>query len=176
MGSPSYQARVGWMTLTSLPESKRANMDTDFFRKMTGYRMHGTRVRFRYLPLFSFPPLPTSVVSTALAVPTTSSLVSVTGVKVVETDTSFLTLSFDSDSGNTCSSNVSSHDKWSIWPWRCLSLLSWRRWRWLPLQRSRGYNLVLVSPLGAENLLAGGPSPSLGWRRKSAEWKMTVSH
>ena len=87
-GSLSFQARAEWMALTSLPESKSADIDTDFFRKLMGYRMHGTRTRFGYSPLLSTPSLPTSVDSTASA--TTSSLVSITGVEVAETDTSFV--------------------------------------------------------------------------------------
>ena len=33
-----------------------------------------------------------------------------------------------------------------------------------------------LCPLGAGNLLASGSGPSSGWRRKSAERKMTVPH
>ena len=98
MGSPSFRARVGWMVLTSLPESKSADLDTDFFQKVIRYRIHGTHARFGYSPLLSSSTWPISAVSTASAVPTdsaastASSLVPVTNVEVAETDTSFLTL------------------------------------------------------------------------------------
>ena len=91
MGSPNYWAKVGWMTLTSLSESRSADMGTDFFRKVMGYRMHGTCAKFGYSPLLSSSSSLTSGVPTASTVSIVSALVPVTGVEVVETDTSFLT-------------------------------------------------------------------------------------
>ena len=83
--------------MTSLLESRSADTGTDFFRKVIGYWIHGTRVRFGYSSLLLSPSLPILAVSTALVVSTTSavstvsSLVPVTGIEIVETNTSFLT-------------------------------------------------------------------------------------
>ena len=97
MGSPSFRVRVGLMVLTSLPESRSADIDTNFFRKVMGYRMHRSHARFRYSSSPSLSPLPTSAASTAPAVltdsvaSTASFLVPVTSVEAAKTNTSFLT-------------------------------------------------------------------------------------
>ena len=70
MERPSSLAKVGWMALTLLPESKSAN--TDFCLKLMGYWIHGTYGRLDHR--FS---------STA------SSLVTFTDMEVVKTDTIF---------------------------------------------------------------------------------------
>ena len=118
-GSPSFRARAGWMALTLLPKSRSANIDMDFFRKVMEYRMHGTCTRFRYSSLLSTPSLPTLVDSTASTVSidsaTASSLVSVTGVEVAETDTSFLA------SGDTWWRNTPFGDSYSTRLGRYLS-------------------------------------------------------
>ena len=174
MGSPSSQARVGWIVLTSLLKSKSANIDTDFFWNVMGYRIHGICIRFKYPLLLSLPSLPTLAVSTALAVPTASSLVPVTGIEVAKTNNSFLTPSLDLNLEDICLSNVPSNGRWSIWLGRYLSLFSWRHWRQHSLQGSCGHNPISVLR-GAGNFV-GGLGPSLGWRKKSAEWKIIVSH
>ena len=46
MRKPSSVAKVGWMALTSLLESRSVDTNTDFFRKMIGYRMQETCARF----------------------------------------------------------------------------------------------------------------------------------
>ena len=74
------------MALTSLPKSRSADTSTDFFRKVMGYRIYGTRVRFGYSPLLSLPFLPSPAIS---AVSTTPLLVLVTGMEVAKTDTRF---------------------------------------------------------------------------------------
>ena len=169
-GSPSFWARVRWMALTSLPKSRSANMSTEFFRKVMGYQMHGTRARFGYSPSLSAPFSSTSEDSIALTVSTVSSLVSVTGIEIAKTDTSFLV------SGDTWWHNVPFGESCSTWFKRHLSPLSWHCWRWHLLQESCGYDPVFVGPLVAGNLLAGGFGPFLGWWKKFAKWKMTVSH
>lgn len=86
MGSLNSWAKVVWVALTSLSESKSANTGMDFYQKVMKYRIHGTYVKFpRYstISLFS-PSLPVPVVST------TSSLIPITGVEVAITGTSFI--------------------------------------------------------------------------------------
>ena len=66
------------MALTLLPESKSVDMGTDLFRKVMGYQMHGTCIRFSgYSPLLSSPPLPALAVSTPLAVSAVSAVLAV---------------------------------------------------------------------------------------------------
>ena len=166
--SPSFRARVGWMALTSLLESKSADIDSNFFRKVMKYRIHGTCARFGYSFLLFTPSLPTLVHSTASIVSTVSPLVSVTGVKVANTNISFLAF------GHIWWCNVPSGDSCSTRFGRHLSPPSWWYWRWYPLQESNSYDPVFVGSLGTKNLFAGGPGPS--GRRKSTKWKRTVSH
>ena len=109
MRSPSFWARIKWIALISLPESKKTAMD--FFQIVIGYRIHRTHARFGYSPLLSLPSLLTSVVSIALAVSTTSFLVPVTSMEVAETDTSFLILFLDFE--DTCWRNAFSGDRYN---------------------------------------------------------------
>lgn len=153
------------MALTSLPKSRSAVTGMDFFRKVMGYWIYGTCVRFsEYSPSLSLLYSLAPIVSTA---PTTSSLVSVTGVEVVKIDTSFWA------SRNTWLRNLPSGDSCSTQHGRHPSLLSWQCWRYHLFQGNHCYN-YLFSPFGAKNLLAGSLSPSSGWQRKFAEWKMVA--
>lgn len=90
---PSSLAKIGWIVLILLFKLNNAN--TDCFGKVIGYKIQETYTRFvrKSLSLF-LPFLILLQVSPVLAFSRTSSLVSITGIKIVNIDTSFLDLFF----------------------------------------------------------------------------------
>ena len=147
------------MALISPFELKSIGTGKDIFQKVIEYWMNATSTRFsRWLFLLSLPSL-----MKILIVSTAFSLVLVTNVKVVETETSFLALFWNFR--DTCLSNVSSDDSWNTRVRRYLSHYYWLHWYLHLLLGSCAHNHPFS--LGIKNLSGLGPSCPSG----SSRWK-----